>query len=132
MSQSINQITAAANGIWIASALAVALFCAKALIVGRNLPTDARQVLTGTLVAGMCVAGHRLYWNIGIWLRGAGDSYATWAIELRPLPSLFIFGIALGAYMALRGYARELFGRHWWLLYIAWIAAISAGSALLA
>ena len=108
------QITAAANGAWIASALLVAVLAVMALIHrGRSMTIEARKLCIGALIGAFGVVLHRGYWNLGIVYRTSGDDYASWASNFRALPSLAVFLIVGGMVYALYPYGKSILGSAW-------------------
>jgi len=127
------ELTAAANGIWIAIGLASAasahyLRHFHAVTLGPHLYT----ALFWVAMAGYAVAIHRLYWNIGIWTAPVGKAYHSDIVSYRGITLLLVLALAWAHY---RGWSSMLQGRlrncysHCLLVWILLLVGISVGLA---
>lgn len=128
-----DQLVAGANGLWAGSAFIVVTLAVLALWRQRGrMLRESRVLCVGAVLSGIGVVLHRGYWNLGIWLRKEGSTYADWAADWRWVPSAAVMLIVCGAVIALRLYGQAIFGRYWWPYVAVTLLVSSFGSAALA
>lgn len=128
-----SEIAALGNALWGGSALALATF-AQYLLWTRaaKLAPATRTLLQWSRLPGVCVMAHRLYWNLGIWMRPEGREYAHWATDSRIVTLALVLGICAGTYMATRPLLEPHLRTKYTALVIAWLGAYSGLSVWLA
>jgi hypothetical protein len=100
------QLTAFGNAVWGASYLAFAVGCASVLKKNHLLP-DVRQSLSWAIVSAVCIALHRGYWNLAIFLAPAGENYHPWFLAHKPYLLVLIGLIVLGLFKTTQPFIPE-------------------------
>lgn len=103
-----SEITAASNGLWMGVSGGAALLAHVVLHrQHETLTAAARQVARGIRQTGACVALHRLWWNIGIWMRPEDALYWDVTTDHRWVTVLLVVLIAQGAQKGSRPIVRR-------------------------
>lgn len=120
-----SEITAISNSLWGLGALVAALMAHHA-ISRKGLLTDAAlELCYGVRIAGLGVFIHRLWWNVGIWLRPEDAPYWDVTVEYKWVTALMIAMIARGSQRAAAPYVRAMF-KPWAALMIEVVISLLA------